>query len=160
MSGVGVHFAPDCIPTRHGIAKLFQLGTTLLAFICVQVANYPYFAAAKYFLYLSVMTLIVTGLLGFLYLLFIPGTYRLPWEMVYCGIVTVMFLVGSGILATNASYSAALGAGSFFGFSAMLAYGVDAVIKFMCWRSGETTQCAAAGPGRGGAATTSSPSHA
>ena len=61
-------------------------------------------------------------------------------EMVFCAVWTFFYFAAAVDAATKAPYRAALGAASFFGFAAMVAYGADAFLKLQGWRAGQLAQ--------------------
>ena len=50
-------------------------------------------------------------------------------------LVRILF-IKNYIVYVKAKWSTALGVAAFFGFSSMVLYGIDAVIKFKGWRAG------------------------
>ncbi len=66
--------------------------------------------------------------------------FRLLIEFVYCALWSFFFLTTSIDTASRAHHNSALGAASFFGFAATVAYAADAFLKFRGFRAGQLAQ--------------------
>lgn len=90
----------------------------------------------------------VSGILLIFYLLHVIEKFHvIPWiliEMVFCCLWAFFYFTCSLDLAVKAGKYAngpsAFAAASFFGFVAMLVYGVDGFFKFKGWRAGQIAQ--------------------
>lgn len=87
----------------------------------------------------------VTGILLIFYLLHVIEKFHvIPWimiEMIFCILWAFFFFTCSIDLAVKAAGGPkAFGAASFFGFCAMIIYGVDGFFKFRAWKAGQIAQ--------------------
>ncbi|XP_014680198.1 PREDICTED: plasmolipin-like [Priapulus caudatus] len=147
------YFDPSYLRTVPGILKCLQLVLNAICFICC-VARWSGIGGGRidFYFFCCIVGFIVTLILLILYLFHVVGYfYKLPWyliEFIYCAVWTLFYLSASIAMADLAGkfsntfrrYYSALAAAAFFGFLAMIAYGVDAFFKFRAWRNGEKPQ--------------------
>ncbi|KAF2898807.1 hypothetical protein ILUMI_07371 [Ignelater luminosus] len=133
---------PSYIRRKEGILKAAQILLSFLGFICIQCTQYSVSSVGKWYSTVSMFAVWISAILLVFYLFhLIEKFYKIPWikfELFYCGIIALCFLIASCMTATYASK--AFQAGAFFGFSAMVAYTFDAYLKFLAMRSGELAQ--------------------
>ncbi|KAI8427337.1 hypothetical protein MSG28_001916 [Choristoneura fumiferana] len=137
-----IRFDPSYIKTVPGILKIVQAGASLLGFICVQVASYRS-SRSSFFAWISMMAFWFTGLLLGLYLFhLVEKFYKIPWlkiELVFCGLWTFFYLIASSLVVAWSVISA-FAAAAFFGYAAMLAYLIDAYLKYRAVQDGGLAQ--------------------
>ncbi|CAL4092069.1 unnamed protein product [Meganyctiphanes norvegica] len=137
-----IHFDPTYIKTIPGILKAVQLLLNLIGYICAMVC--PDHSSSNWFSFVSMTAFWVTGILLVLYLMHILERFPMvPWLMLefgYCAVFTFFYLTCASATAASGADDPAFGAAAFFGFAAMIAYGVDTFFKFKAWRGGEMAQ--------------------
>lgn len=137
-----IRFDRSYITTIPGILKIVQVLCSLLGFICIQCSRLSSWSKGSFFSWISMIAFWFTGILLGLYLFHIlEKFYKIPWlkiEFLFCTIWTLLYLIAS-ILATTV-HDNPHSAAAFFGFVAMLAYLVDAYLKFKAVRDGGLAQ--------------------
>ncbi|KAB7502744.1 CKLF-like MARVEL transmembrane domain-containing protein 4 [Armadillidium nasatum] len=116
----------------------------ILGYICVMVSADNSHSRANWFGFVSMTGFWVTGILLVFYLMHIIEKFHMvPWikvEFGYTALWTFFYLTAASACAAWGGYYAAWAAAAFFGFCAMIAYGVDAFFKFKGMRGGEIAQ--------------------
>ena len=127
----------------------------------------PYYkekAVGEWFVFVSMTAFWVSLVFLIMYLVHAMEKFHvIPWLMIefgFCALWTFFYFSAALAAAVEvrsscsadfmlqyslklhlqASNSAPLGAASFFGFSGMFVYGLDAVLKFRGWRAGQLAQ--------------------
>ncbi|KAJ8726003.1 hypothetical protein PYW07_000701 [Mythimna separata] len=137
-----IRFDPSYIKTIPGILKIVQVLCSLLGFICIRCSYLSGATKGSFFSWISMIAFWFTGILLGLYLFHIlEKFYKIPWlklEFGFCAIWTFFYLLVSILAATvhDNPHSAA----AFFGFVAMIAYLVDAYLKWVAVRAGGLAQ--------------------
>ncbi|KAK9888801.1 hypothetical protein WA026_001024 [Henosepilachna vigintioctopunctata] len=137
-----IRWDPSYIQTLPGILKIIQILGSLIGFICIEASGISNHTRGGFFNFVALVAFFFTGILLLFYLLhIIEKTYKIPWLMVefgFCAIWTVAYLAVSIVAATYGadSYVAA----AFFGFCCMVAYGIDAFLKYAALKRGEIAQ--------------------
>lgn len=139
-----IRFDPSYIRTIPGMLKIAAVLLDILGFICIMVSENNYHSRANWFNFCAMGGFWITGILLAFYLFHvIEKLHFIPWimvEMGYCGAWCFFYLTASAACAAWGSHNEAWAAASFFGFVAMIVYGVDAFFKFKAWRAGEIAQ--------------------
>ncbi|XP_018319524.1 CKLF-like MARVEL transmembrane domain-containing protein 4 [Agrilus planipennis] len=137
-----IRYDPKYIKTKGGILKIVQIVLNLLGFICIQCSGFPGNSRGSFFDTVSMTGFWFTGILLLFYLFHvIEKLYKIPWlkiEFFYCFVMVCMYLICSCLAATFGVEGYAVAA--FFGFCAMVAYGLDTFLKYKAIRSGEIAQ--------------------
>jgi hypothetical protein len=138
-----IRFDSSYVKTFHGIGKCVQLLLNILGFICIECSGVlSTLSRGAFFNFVAMFAFWFTGILLAFYLFhLIEKFYRVPWlklEFVYCCVWTGLYLIASS-LAVSFNSEAYIAAG-FFGFCAMVAYGIDAFLKFKAIQSGQIAQ--------------------
>ncbi|XP_071448273.1 plasmolipin-like [Hetaerina americana] len=139
-----IRFDSSYIRTLPGMLKVGQLVLNILGFICIIASNASHISRGSWFNTVAMGGFWFTGIVLALYLFHIvEKLYRIPWlkiEFVFCAIWTLFYLIAASLAAAFAPHSEAFGAAAFFGFVAMVLYGIDAYLKFKAVRAGEIAQ--------------------
>ncbi|KAI9555101.1 hypothetical protein GHT06_017616 [Daphnia sinensis] len=139
-----IRFDPSYVRTIPGMLKIAIMGLNILGFICIMVSEVNWHSRANWFNFCAMGGFWITGILLAFYLFHvIEKLYFIPWimlEMGYCGLWCFFMLTASAACAAQGSLFEAWAAASFFGFLAMIIYGVDAFFKFKAWRAGDIAQ--------------------
>lgn len=134
-------FDPSYVRTVPGILKIVQMVADILGFICVVSSRDSYHSG--WYDFVAMTGFLLTGtLLLFYFFHLIERLHMLPWlliEFIYCTLWTLFFFISAVLVATR-PYTGGYIAGAVFGFVATVAYGYDAFLKFMGWRSGDIAQ--------------------
>ncbi|GBP53186.1 CKLF-like MARVEL transmembrane domain-containing protein 4 [Eumeta japonica] len=136
-----VRFDRSYLTTIPGILKIAQVVLNLLGFICIQTSYFSILSEYRYFSWISMIAFWFSGILLGLYLFhFVEKFYKIPWlkiEFGFCALWAFLYLVAASLAASSSSKfnDNSSAAAAFFGFAAMLAYGIDAFLK---WRAGRT----------------------
>ncbi|KAJ8933652.1 hypothetical protein NQ318_019297 [Aromia moschata] len=138
-----IRFDPSYIRTIPGLLKLVQIVLNLLGFICIEASGvFSVHTRGSFFNFVAMTGFWFTGILLALYLFhLIEKTYRIPWlkiEFVFCALWTAFYLIAA-CLAVSFGVEAFIAAG-FSGFCGMIAYGIDAFLKFKAIQSGQLAQ--------------------
>ncbi|KAF5281239.1 hypothetical protein FQA39_LY05125 [Lamprigera yunnana] len=130
------------IRQKEGILKIAQVALSFIGFICIQCTSYAIIPTAKWYSTVSMFGVWVTGILLVFYLFhIIEVCYKIPWiqfEMFFCAIIALCFLIASTMVVVLGE--PAFEAGGFFGYCAMVAYIIDAYLKFLAMRAGALAQ--------------------
>ncbi|KAK8741761.1 hypothetical protein OTU49_002381 [Cherax quadricarinatus] len=141
-----IRFDPSYVNIRNipGILKCAQLVFNLIGYICAAVSTYNTYSHANWFSFVSMTGFWVTGILLVLYLMHVlERFYMVPWLMLefgYCALWTFFYLTAASACASWGGVDAAAAAAAFFGYVAMILYGIDAFFKFKAWRNGDLAQ--------------------
>ncbi|KAK4880134.1 hypothetical protein RN001_008280 [Aquatica leii] len=137
-----IRYDPSYIKRKEGVLKVIQIALSFIGFICIQCTQFSIHSTGKWFSTVSMFGVWVTGILLVFYLFhIIEKCYKIPWikfEFFFCAIIALCFLIASSMVAPLGI--PAFEAGAFFGFSAMVAYGIDAYFKYVAMRSGALAQ--------------------
>ncbi|CAG9768524.1 unnamed protein product [Ceutorhynchus assimilis] len=138
-----IRFDSSYIRTVPGYLKIAQIALNLLGFICIEASGvFSYHSRGSWFNFVAMTAFWVTGILLAFYLFhIIERFYKVPWlkfEFGFCALWTGLYLIAA-CLAVTYSIEAYIAAG-FFGFCAMVAYGIDAFFKFQAIKSGQLAQ--------------------
>ncbi|KAK9737646.1 hypothetical protein QE152_g10540 [Popillia japonica] len=138
-----IRFDPKYVKTLPGILKCIQAVGSLLGFIFIQASGtLAYHSTGSVFSTIAMIGFWCTGILLVLYLFhIIEKLYKIPWlkfEFIFCIIMTLFYFIMSILAVTfnNVFYEIA----GVFGFICMVAYGLDAFLKFRGIRNGELAQ--------------------
>lgn len=143
---VNLRWDPSYIKTLPGGLKAGVIATNLLGFICVMCATafYKEQSEGEWFVFVSMTGFWVSLVLMLMYLFHAMEKFHvIPWLMIefgFCALWTLFYFAAGLAAAVEAKWSTALGVAAFFGFSSMVLYGIDAVIKFKGWRAGQLAQ--------------------
>ncbi|KAJ9584931.1 hypothetical protein L9F63_020737 [Diploptera punctata] len=139
-----IRYDPLYIRTIPGILKIAQIVLNLLGFICISVSILSVTSRGSWFNIVAMTGFWFTGILLCLYLFHVVEKfYKIPWlkiEFVFCAVWTFFYAIAAGLAADYGRIQEAFGAAAFFGFCAMVLYGIDAFLKFNAIRSGEIAQ--------------------
>lgn len=139
-----IRFDPSYVRTVPGILKVVCLVLNFIGFLCIMVSENSYHSRAGWFNFCAGTGFWVTGILLALYLFHvIEKLHFIPWLMVefgYCSAWSFFYFTAAAACAAEAGRYEAWGAASFFGFVAMIVYGVDGFFKFKAWKGGEIAQ--------------------
>ncbi|XP_063359139.1 plasmolipin-like [Cydia amplana] len=130
------------IVTPPGIIKAVLVVLNLLCFICIEASAFRSNGRGVYFVFVSLVGLALTGGLLLMYLYHLVEKYHnfkwLKVEMVGSAVLTFLNLIAATMAVAfgNPAYSAA----GFFGYLAMVLYGVDAFLKAKALKAGELAQ--------------------
>ncbi|XP_038208566.1 proteolipid protein 2-like [Zerene cesonia] len=125
-----------------GILKVVAIVLDFLGYICIQASAFSSNWRGVYFMVAAHLGLWFSAILLLFYTFHIIEKYHnVKWlhiEMIGCGVVSFLYLIGSTIVVAfgSAAYSAA----GFFGYLAMVLYGYEAFAKFQAIKSGELAQ--------------------
>ncbi|CAG9121828.1 hypothetical protein JYU34_002977 [Plutella xylostella] len=137
-----VRFDPSYIRTPPGMLKATVIVLNLLGFICLISSPFRSNGRGVYFNIVCHLGLWSSSVLLLLYLFHVVEKYHnIKWlkiEMVLYIVLTFLNLTTSTIVVAfgNAGYSAA----GFFGYLAMVTYGLDAFLKAKALQAGELAQ--------------------
>ncbi|XP_046961627.1 CKLF-like MARVEL transmembrane domain-containing protein 4 [Vanessa cardui] len=137
-----IRFDPLYVRTIPGILKVVQVVCSLVGFICIQCSYLNTASKGVYFSWISMIAFWFTGiLLGFYLFHIVEKFYKIPWlkiEFVFTALWTLLYLIAAILAVTvhDNPHSAA----AFFGFSATLAYALDAFLKWRGVRAGGLAQ--------------------
>lgn len=139
-----LRFDQSYIRTIPGILKIAQVVISLLGFICVELGGCYYCSQKNWYGFVSMTAFWATlVLLGFYLFHVIEKLHKIPWllgEFGYCAIWTLLYLIASLVVSVSGGAESSWAAGGFFGFVAMVLYGIDAFLKFRAWRNGDIAQ--------------------
>ncbi|KAJ0181534.1 hypothetical protein K1T71_002256 [Dendrolimus kikuchii] len=137
-----IRFDKSYLLTLPGILKCAQVFFSLVGFISVQVSHMNNAPKGSFYGWISMIAFWFTGiLLGFYLFHLVEKFYKIPWlkmEFGFCALWTLMYLIVS-ILATTV-HDNPHAAAAVFGFVAMVAYAIDAYVKYVAVRSGGLAQ--------------------
>ncbi|CAG9832858.1 unnamed protein product [Diabrotica balteata] len=138
-----VRFDPFYIRTIPGILKCAQMALNLIGFICIECSGYlATHSRGAFFNFVAMTGFWFTGILLAFYLFhLIEKFHRVAWlkiEFIFCAVWTGLYLIAAS-LAVSFHQEAYIAAG-FFGFLGMIAYAVDAFVKFRAIQSGQLAQ--------------------
>ncbi|KAK5646854.1 hypothetical protein RI129_005318 [Pyrocoelia pectoralis] len=123
-----LRYDPLYLRSKDGIIKIVEIALSFIGFICIQCSQYAIHSTGKFFSTVSMLGVWVSGILLIFYLFhIIEKTYRIPWvhfQLFFCGILSLCLLIAS----------------TFFGYSAMIIYGIDSYLKFRAMRAGALAQ--------------------
>ncbi|XP_012261261.1 uncharacterized protein LOC105689080 [Athalia rosae] len=130
--------------TLPGILKVVQVVLNLLGFICIISTVLRYNSREQWFNTVAMGGFWFTGIILCFYVFhIIEKFHKIPWlkiELVFCLIWTACNLLAASLVAGDARIDDALAAAAVFGFLAMVAYGIDAWLKFMAIKRGDIAQ--------------------
>ncbi|CAB3231564.1 unnamed protein product [Arctia plantaginis] len=130
------------ITTLPGVIKIVVLVLNLIGFICIQCSAFRSNGRGVYFSLVTHVGFWFSGILLLLYLFHVVEKYHnIKWlkiEMIAYIVMVFLYVIASTIVVAfgAAAYSAA----GFFGYLAMVVYGVDAFIKYKALKAGELAQ--------------------
>lgn len=138
-----IRYDSSYIKTIPGYLKIAQIALNLLGFICIEASGvFSYHSRGSWFIFVALTGFWVTGFLLAFYLFHIVEKfYKIPWlkfEFGYCALWAALYLIAASLAATF-SVEGFIAAG-FFGFCAMVAYGIDAFLKWQGIQSGQLAQ--------------------
>jgi len=139
--GTGIACRLDYIRSVPGVLKLIELLCDLLAVILCGAAPLVDGGSGQkgFFLFVSILALIVTTILFILFVLNINNMLlknRWPLiEMCWCAFIALFYFIASIVIATIAKQNGTYGAAAFFGFAAFITYVADAIFQFRTNRS-------------------------
>ncbi|XP_045470067.1 CKLF-like MARVEL transmembrane domain-containing protein 4 [Harmonia axyridis] len=137
-----IRWDPSYIQTLPGIIKIVQILSSFFGFICIEASGLASHTRGGFFNFVALVAIFFTGILLIFYLFhIIEKTFRIPWLMVefaFCAIWTFAFFAVSIMAATYGSDAYLFAA--FFGFCCMVAYGIDAFLKYSSLKRGEIAQ--------------------
>ncbi|XP_037077639.1 CKLF-like MARVEL transmembrane domain-containing protein 3 [Pollicipes pollicipes] len=141
-----VFFDKSMFRSREVLLKIGEVLVCLIGLICVSCAPNPYISQAGFFYFLSSVGIVVALVMMVLYVVHLrdkmAGTLRLNFvEMVYAALWSFFFFaaaIACVVLGSKFSNGGAYIAAGFFGFVAMVLYGIDAFIMYNAWRHGTT----------------------
>ncbi|KAL1494661.1 hypothetical protein ABEB36_010227 [Hypothenemus hampei] len=139
-----IRFDSSYIRTIPGYLKIAEIVLDLLGFICIEASGaFSYHSRGSWFNFVAMTGFWVTGFLLVFYLFhIIERFYKIPWlkfEFIYNALWAAFYLIAAS-LAVSYTYVEAYIAAGFFGFCAMVVYGIDAFIKFQAIKTGELAQ--------------------
>ncbi|KAK3913701.1 CKLF-like MARVEL transmembrane domain-containing protein 4 [Frankliniella fusca] len=144
VTSPNIRFDPSYIRTLPGMLKAAQIILNLLGFICITVSYHSIHSRGSWFNTVAMIGFWFTGILLVFYLFHvIEKFFKIPWlkvEFVFCAVWTLFYLLAASLAAGWANRDEAFGAGAFFGYCAMVAYGYDAFLKFNAVKSGQLAQ--------------------
>lgn len=135
-------FDPTYLRTPPGMLKVAVIILNLIGFICIQSSAFWSNGRGVYFNIVAHAGLWFSGILLGLYLFHMVEKYHnVKWlkiEMIAYVVLVFLYLTASTIVVAFGSpaYSAA----GFFGYLAMVVYGVDAFLKAKALKAGELAQ--------------------
>jgi len=139
-----IRFDPSYVRTVPGILKVACLVLNFIGFLCIMVSENSYHSRAGWFNFCAGTGFWVTGILLALYLFHVVEKLQfIPWLMVefgYCAAWSFFYLTAAAACAAEGGRYEGWAAASFFGFVAMVVYGVDAFFKFKAWKGGDIAQ--------------------
>lgn len=137
-----LRYDPAYLRSKDGIIKIVEIGLCFIGFICIQCSEYAIHSTGKFFSTVSMLGVWVSGILLLFYLFhIIEKTYKIPWvhfQMFFCGILALCLLIASSMVVPLGIQ--AFQAAAFFGYSAMILYGIDSYLKFRAMRAGALAQ--------------------
>ncbi|KAJ8932335.1 hypothetical protein NQ318_010629 [Aromia moschata] len=138
-----IRFDPSYIRTIPGLLKLVQIVLNLLGFICIEASGvFSVHTRGSFFNFVAMTGFWFTGILLALYLFhLIEKTYRIPWlkiEFVFCALWTAF--LSHRCLSCCIIWCRSIHRSRVFGFCGMIAYGIDAFLKFKAIQSGQLAQ--------------------
>lgn len=130
------------IVTPPGIIKAVLVVLNLLCFICIEASAFRSNGRGVYFVFVSLLGLAFTGGLLLMYLYHVVEKYHnFKWLKVeLAGSAALTFLQLAAATLAVAFGDAAYSAAGFFGYLAMVSYGVDAFLKARALQAGELAQ--------------------
>ncbi|XP_045459226.1 CKLF-like MARVEL transmembrane domain-containing protein 4 [Melitaea cinxia] len=137
-----IRFDPSYVKTIPGILKIVQAVASLVGFICIQFSYQNNAGKGVYFSWIAMIAFWFTGiLLGFYLFHIVEKFYKIPWlkiEFVFTALWTVLLFIAAILAVTvhDNPHSAA----AFFGFTATLAYAIDAYLKWRAVQAGGLAQ--------------------
>jgi hypothetical protein len=144
-SGIGCRpFYLVSIPT--GILKLIESLCNFLGVILCATGSTDAGGSGNkgFFLFVSILALIITFLLLVLGVLNVQKTYwpsRWPFiEFCWCAFIALFYFIASIVLAAVAKYNGVWGGATFFGFAAFITYVADALFQFREFRNNSFDQ--------------------
>lgn len=135
-------FDPSYLKTVPGILKAVVVLFNLIGYICIQSSAFWSDGRGVYFNIVAHLGLWFSGILLLLYLFHVVEKYHnVKWlkiEMIAYVVMVFLYLIASTIVVAfgSAAYSAA----GFFGYLAMVLYGLDAFLKYKALKAGELAQ--------------------
>ncbi|KAJ8729762.1 hypothetical protein PYW08_001343 [Mythimna loreyi] len=135
-------FDPSYLKTVPGILKAVVVLFNLIGFICIQSSAFWSNGRGVFFNIVAHLGLWFSGILLMLYLFHLVEKYHnVKWlkiEMIGYIVMVFLYLIASTIVVAfgAAAYSAA----GFFGYLAMVLYGIDAFLKYNALKAGELAQ--------------------
>ncbi|XP_055346347.1 plasmolipin-like [Paramacrobiotus metropolitanus] len=158
---VDPYFDVYYLKTFSGILKIIELVCTLIAFI-ISVSTwsshsfyggpskkalmyYPYaYGSAVWTDIVTAIAFLITLALLILYLFhIIEKLYEVPWlimELLYCIAIVFCLLIAGAVMIPYTNLDGARGACVFFCWAAMIAYAIDAYLKFRMYRNDQPAQ--------------------
>ncbi|KAG6453011.1 CKLF-like MARVEL transmembrane domain-containing protein 4 [Manduca sexta] len=137
-----VRFDPSYLKTLPGILKCIVILFNFIGFVCVQASAFWSNGRGVFFNIVANLGFWFSGAMLLFYLFHLIEKYHnIKWlqvEMVACAVMVFLYMIASTIVV--AFGSAAYSAGGFFGYLAMVLYGVDAFLKYKALKAGELPQ--------------------
>ncbi|XP_037085764.1 plasmolipin-like [Pollicipes pollicipes] len=141
-----VFFDRTMLTSKEVLLKIAEMVVCVIGTICVACASNPYVSQAGFFEFVASTGIIIAIILAVLYVFHLreklAGLLRLNVvEMFYAGIWCFFFFAASTACVVHGSsymYQEALIAAGFFGYIAMVLYGIDAFLMFHAWRTART----------------------
>ncbi|XP_060517165.1 CKLF-like MARVEL transmembrane domain-containing protein 4 [Cylas formicarius] len=139
-----IRFDGSYIRTLPGMLKISQVSLNLLGFICIEAGGpWAYHSRGVWFNFVAMTGFWLTLILLALYLFhIIERFYKIPWlkfELGYCGLWAGLYIIAASLALSFTHVEAFIAAG-FFGFCAMIAYALDAFLKYKAVQSGQLAQ--------------------
>ncbi|XP_047507396.1 plasmolipin-like [Pieris napi] len=133
-------FDKNYLKTTPGILQLVEVVCNFIGFICIKV-SWSWISAIFYNILYWIGN-ILTVFLFLMYLFHFVEKYdNIPWQKIqffYCVAMSLAY-IGTSIFATTIGESVGYAVG-FFGFCAIVAYGIDAYLNYKGWKRGLPAQ--------------------
>ncbi|KAI6182218.1 Synaptophysin/synaptoporin family protein [Aphelenchoides bicaudatus] len=137
--------APDIsyFVTLDGLLKCLAIILNFLCFLCISVGGD--YMGIGWSTFVVVIGFTLSLLFFLLYLFHLAENFdKVPWtmaEMIFCFIWTIFYFITASALGVAATQNQigtfGWAAAAFFGFCAMIVYGLNAYLKFETWRHDE-----------------------
>lgn len=151
---LGLSCSLDHIKSIAGVLQMFELLFDLLALIIgAAPPDVPGFSGNKgFFIFVTVLALVITLIFFILFCMKAQKlccTARWFWiQIIWCAFISLLFFIGSIVIAVVGKENGAYGAAAFFGFAAMITYIADIIYT---WRNRDASNPADLyGPSRSG----------
>uniref|UniRef100_A0A182JF51 Uncharacterized protein n=1 Tax=Anopheles atroparvus TaxID=41427 RepID=A0A182JF51_ANOAO len=137
-----IRFDPEYTRTIPGIVKIACIVLNLIGFICIEFSYFSYRPQGSFFNTIAMLGFWFSGIMLVFYLFHVCEKFhKIPWlkiELYFCAAWTLLYMIAASVAA--ATSIGAFQAAAFFGYCAMVGYGVDAFLKFQAVRAGEIAQ--------------------
>ncbi|KAJ2944426.1 hypothetical protein O0L34_g3761 [Tuta absoluta] len=135
-------FDPSYLFTPPGMIKAAVIIFNLIGYICIQSSAFSSNGRGVYFMVVAHLGLWFSAAILLCYVWHVVEKYHnIKWlkiEMVAYAVLMFLNLVGATVAV--AFGSAAFSAAGFFGYLAMVLYGIDAFLKYRALKTGEIAQ--------------------